>query len=51
VLGAGNGDPDGPDPHCADQPWKNKESGGCGIGFELGFVVVALSLLHRRRSH
>jgi hypothetical protein len=54
VLGPGNGDPDGPDPQCVDRPWRNGEapsSGGCGIGFELGLVVMALSLLRRRRSH
>jgi hypothetical protein len=53
VLGAGNGDPDGPDPQCVDKPWKNGEApsgGGCGIGVELSFVAMALFLLHRRRS-
>ena len=25
VLGAGNGDPNGPDPQCVGQPWKNQE--------------------------
>jgi hypothetical protein len=54
VLGAGNGDPDGPDPQCVDRPWGNNEApsggGGCGIGVELSFVALALFLLQRRRS-
>jgi hypothetical protein len=53
VLGAGNGDPDGPDPQCVGKPWKNRESspkGGCGIGAELGLLAMALLLSRRRRS-
>jgi hypothetical protein len=52
VLGAGNGDPDGPDPQCVGKPWKKKESqagiGTCGLGFELAPIVAALAW--RRRS-
>jgi hypothetical protein len=53
VLGIGNGDPDGPDPQCVDQPWKNREKPRkrtCGIGAELSLLAAGLLLLRRRRE-
>ena len=43
------GVPLGPaDPHCASFS-DNKEAGGCGLGFELVFLLPPLMWLHRRR--
>ena len=38
-----------PDPQCTAQHWRNNESTGCGIGFELALVVPALWLVRVRR--
>ncbi len=49
VLGAGNGDPNGPDPECT-QPYLNKEAAPrCGLGVELGLLLPLLMGLRRRR--
>jgi len=53
VLGAGNGDPNGPDPQCV-QAWTAKEattsgSPSCGLGAELVVVMPILGMLYRRR--
>jgi hypothetical protein len=53
ILGAGNGDPDGPDPHCTGG-WDDVEAapmtpGGCGLGPELVVPLAALAWLARRR--
>lgn len=38
-----------PDPQCSTA-WKNKErAGGCGLGFEVGIILLPLLLLQRRR--
>ena len=55
ILGAGNGDPDGPDPDCVDKPWRDKETGSlsigtCGLGFELAPILAALAWRRRRRA-
>jgi FtsP/CotA-like multicopper oxidase with cupredoxin domain len=49
ILGAGNGDPDGPDPNCVDKPWRNSElpPRRCGLGFEAGLLVAGLLGLRR----
>jgi hypothetical protein len=54
VLGAGNGDPNGPDPQCTS-PTKNGEAAtsgssfACGIGPELALIVPLLGWAARRR--
>ena len=53
ILGVGNGDPDGADPHCTSF-WDNKEkapsSGGtCGIGPELVLLLPPLGAWRARR--
>jgi len=63
VLGAGNGDPNGPDPQCVSfrgdhLPWRDEEAGGeggaggrkrgCGLGWELVFLVPGLLWLRQR---
>jgi YVTN family beta-propeller protein len=51
ILGAGNGDPNGPDPQCT-QPWLGQEkavSSMCGLGAELALVLPLLGLAHRAR--
>jgi hypothetical protein len=49
ILGAGNGDPAGPDPNCLGSPWKNWESPppACGLGFELALLLPLLGLARR----
>jgi hypothetical protein len=45
-------DPDGYDPQCLNQPWKDREESGgrrCGTGYELALLIPALLWLHRRR--
>jgi hypothetical protein len=54
VCPAGVSDPDGdgvadPDPQCVGKPALNKETGGCGIGFELALVLPLLRALRRLR--
>ena len=45
-----DGIPD-PDPQCVNQPWKLREKNqGCGIGFELVFLMLPLMWLHGRRT-
>ncbi len=43
VLGVGNGDPNGPDPHCVTA-FRNRETPptSCGLGAELAVVMAAL---------
>jgi hypothetical protein len=53
VLGIGNGDPNGPDPHCT-AAWRNDEAappsgGGCGVGPELVPALAGFAWLARRR--
>jgi hypothetical protein len=46
-------DPDGHDPQCLNQPWKNREETGgrrCGIGSELVLLVLPVLWLRRRRN-
>ena len=56
VLGAGNGDPDGPDPHCVDKPWRDREAAyprrsyPCGLGIELALLLPLLIWLRRTRG-
>ena len=38
-----------PDPQCVGKPFRNKETSGCGLGFELALVVPLLARLRRRR--
>jgi lysophospholipase L1-like esterase len=51
VLGAENGDPNGPDPQCT-HAWRNREAApsGCGLGAELALVLSGLALWRRHRS-
>ena len=39
-----------PDPQCAGKPYRDKETPGCGIGFEIAPLLAALRSLTRRRS-
>lgn len=53
VLGAGNDDPNGPDPQCT-VAWTNSEAAppsgvGCGLGPELVPALAGLAWLARRR--
>jgi hypothetical protein len=51
VLGAGQGDPAGPDPDCVGTPWRDREaSRTCGLGWEAGLALALLAQLRRRRS-
>lgn len=52
VLGAGNGNPQGPDPECVNKPWRadEKPAGSCGLGFEVALVLLPLYARWRRRS-
>ncbi|MDJ0785277.1 MAG: M12 family metallo-peptidase [Myxococcota bacterium] len=38
-----------PDPQCVGKPSRNKESQGCGIGFELAPLLLGLAWWRRRR--
>jgi len=38
-----------PDPQCVGKPFRNKETSGCGLGFELALIVPLLARLRRRR--
>jgi hypothetical protein len=51
ILGAGNGDPDGPDPQCVGQPWVNTERApsSCGLGPEPALLLGVLAAVGRRR--
>lgn len=51
VLGAGNGDPDGPDPNCS-APWRTQEHPAfrCGLGFEGALLPLLLVAVLRRRA-
>jgi len=51
ILGAGNGDPDGPDPHCVGKPERDTENAPlCGLGFEVALALAALRRWSARRS-
>lgn len=51
ILGAGHGDPSGPDPECVGRPWRDREaSRSCGLGFELAPALAALVGVARRRG-
>ncbi len=51
ILGVGNGDPNGPDPHCFGNPWRNQEASvkRCGLGFEVALGLVPVMLLRQRQ--
>jgi len=54
VLGAGNGDPDGPDPQCVGKPWRDREAvypqrRRCGLGAELALLLPLLMWRYGRR--
>ena len=52
ILGAGNGDPNGADPHCssfADNREAQTAGASCGLGPELALAIGALAALRRRR--
>lgn len=36
-----------PDPECAGAPWRQRESKGCGLGFELGPILTLLAWRRR----
>jgi hypothetical protein len=45
-------DPDGHDPQCLNQPWKDREESGgrrCGLGWEVVFALTGVMALRRRR--
>lgn len=55
VLGAGNGDPNGPDPQCVGKSWRNNEalyrsSYPCGLGAEVALLLAPLFWLWTRRT-
>ena len=52
ILGAGAGDPAGPDPQCLARSWHDREATPrrCGLGFELAPLLAAAAVLRRRRS-
>jgi cysteine-rich repeat protein len=45
--GAGVGPPD---PACVGKPWRDRETTGCGLGFEIAPLLAPLLWLRRRRG-
>ncbi len=41
-----------PDPQCSGDAWRNRESAqrGCGLGFEIGAVLLPIAWAFRRRQ-
>jgi hypothetical protein len=50
IHGAGNGDPNGADPHCTSPSRNSERPSGCGLGFELAPLLASLLALRRRRE-
>jgi hypothetical protein len=36
---------DQPDPQCVGRPWKNRETTGCGLGYEVAPFMLVLGWL------
>ena len=50
ILGPGNGDPNGPDPHCTSASRNNERPNAfCGLGAELVLLLPALGAWRARR--